>query len=632
MKKNRGKLIFIIACILLSFYFLYPTYKDYKFTKELRSLVGEDSVKFIEGHEGEIRDARANRIKLGLDLQGGMRVVLEVDVMKLLQDLARNKDDVFNSIMDEVRSEAKRSDQDLLDIVQKKFQAKQVRIARYYGNIRDSDDDVMKKLRDESTNAIDRGMEIIDNRVNQYGVSEPSIQKSGGRRIIVELPGVSKEAEVQDLIGKTALLEFKLLMEPEIALKVYESIDKALAGKSTTDSTAADTSKQLAADSKTPSDTSKQLDTSLTPLPEEQLKAAEQTKKEHPFFALANTFQQENQGWNGQLYSAEENKSKVMRILERPEIKRLIPSDMGFVWSAKSALVSEGKKYYTLYAVKNMAELTGGVITNARATIDPTYNTPIVNMEMNSEGARDWARITGANVKKRIAIIMDNGCYSAPVVQQKITGGNSQITGMESVDEAKRLEIVLKAGALPAPVEIIQQTTVGPSLGEDSIRQGVSSSLLAFGLTIVFMIIYYKTGGTMADIALLLNLLFTLAVLSGFKGTLTLPGIAGIILTMAVAVDANVLIYERIREESVTGKTLAAAIDVGYAKAFTAILDSNLTTFITGVILYQFGVGPIQGFALTLMIGIVASMFSAIVITRVIFDIMTERGKVVSFG
>jgi SecD/SecF fusion protein len=251
---------------------------------------------------------------------------------------------------------------------------------------------------------------------------------------------------------------------------------------------------------------------------------------------------------------------------------------------------------------------------------------------MNDEGSRDWARITGANLNKRIAIIMDNSCFSAPVVQAKIVGGNSQITGMDNVDEAKLLEIVLKAGALPAPVDIIQQTTVGPSLGEDSIRQGIFSSLLAFGLTILFMIFYYRIGGTMADIALLLNLLFVLAVLAGFQGTLTLPGIAGMILTMAVAVDANVLIYERIREESVTGKTLSAAIDVGYSKAFTAIFDSNVTTFITGVILYQFGSGPIQGFALTLMIGIVASMFSAIVITRVIFDIMTERGSKINFG
>ena len=634
MKKNRGKLIFIGITVLLSFYFLYPTYKDYKFTKELRSLVGEDSLKYIEQNESAIREARMSRIKLGLDLQGGMRVVLEVNVLKLLEDLAKNKDSLFESILNEVKAEAANTDQDLLLTFKNKFKAKEVRMSRYYGSIRDTDDDIINKLTDESTNAIDRAMEIVRNRVDQYGVSEPSIQKQGGRRIIVELPGVSKEAEVRQLLQGTALLEFKLLIAPEIAFKVYESIDKTLAGKPLTDSTDADTSKKIAAikdTTKTDTSSANILDSALAQLPEDQAKSEEQAIKEHPFFALARTLPDEK-GWNGELYAAEENRAKVMRILEKPEIKRLIPSDMSFVWEAKNRFISEGKKYYTLYAVKKTPELTGGVVTNARATIDPNFNQPIVTMEMNSEGARDWARITGANVNKRIAIIMDNACFSAPNVRTKITGGNSQIEGMASIEEAKLLEIVLKAGALPAPVDIIQQTTVGPSLGEDSIRQGIYSSLLAFGLTIFFMIIYYRTGGTMADLALLLNLLFVLAVLAGFKGTLTLPGIAGIILTMAVAVDANVLIYERIREESVTGKTLSAAIDAGYSKAFTAIFDSNLTTFITGVILYQFGTGSIQGFALTLMIGIVASMFSAIVITRVIFNIMTERGKLINFG
>jgi preprotein translocase subunit SecD len=305
---------------------------------------------------------------------------------------------------------------------------------------------------------------------------------------------------------------------------------------------------------------------------------------------------------------------------------------MSFAWSAKPAFMAEGKNYFALYALKNPAELTGGVIVNARVNIDPQTSSPLVSMEMNNEGARDWARITGANVNKQIAILMDNAVFSAPVVRTKITGGNSQIEGMGSLEEAKLLEIVLKAGALPAPVEIIQQTSVGPSLGQDSIRQGINASLLAFLLTIAFMVVYYKTGGALADIALLLNLLFTLAVLAGFQGTLTLPGIAGIILTMAVAVDANVLIIERIREESGTGKTPSAAIDTGYKMAFTAIFDANLTTFITGMILYNFGSGPVQGFALTLMIGIIASMFSAIVITRVMSNIMAERGKAISFG
>jgi preprotein translocase subunit SecD len=623
VKKNRGKLIFIAICALLSFYFLYPTYQDYTFTQELKSLTGEDSAKYVETHDDDIRDARQKRIKLGLDLQGGMRVVLEVNTLKLLDDLAKNKDDVFNGIMAEIQTVAKTTDEDLIDAFQRKFQEKQVRMSRYYGNIRDTDEEIAARLRDETTNAVDRGMEIVRNRVDQYGVSEPSIQKQGGRRIIVELPGVTKEAEVRQLLQGTALLEFKLLIDPEIALKVYESIDRTLAGKAIGDTTRSDSAQAVADAAK---------DTNAIPLPEDQLKAEAKEREEHPFFYLARPNQQEGQAWNGELFTAEGDRGRVLRILERPDIKQLLPIDMSFAWSAKHSFIAEGKKYYALFALKGKAEINGSVVVKAMATIDPTYNTPVVTMEMDADGSREWARITGANVDKRIAIIMDNAVFSAPVVRTKITGGHSQIEGMENVEEAKLLEIVLKAGALPAPVEIIQQTSVGASLGDDSIRQGVTSSAAALLLTVLFMIVYYRVGGTMADVALVLNLLFTLAVLAGFQGTLTLPGIAGIILTMAVAVDANVLIYERIREESVTGKTLAAAVDVGYQKAFTAIADSNITTFITAMILWQFGTGPIQGFALTLMIGILASMFSAIIITRVIFDIMMERGSKVSFG
>ncbi|HLX11544.1 MAG TPA: protein translocase subunit SecD, partial [Bacteroidota bacterium] len=539
----------------------------------------------------------------------------------------------FTSAFADVQNEAKTSDADVIDILKAKFQAKGVRLSRYFGSIRESDDDIVSKLRDETSNAVDRAKEIVRNRVDQYGVSEPSIQKQGARRIIVELPGVSNESEVRQLLQGTALLEFKLLMDPEITSKVYNTIDTKLAGKPLNDSTlagdttASDTAKTLASN-----DTSKKSDTSALNQNSDQAKSAEQMKKDHPFYALANSFQQQGQAWSGELYSADEDRAKVMRIINNPDIQKLIPSDMSFNWSAKPVNVIDGKNFYALYAVKKQADLTGGVITNARATIDPSYNTPVVNMEMNSEGTRDWARITGANVNKRIAIIMDNSVFSAPKVIQKITGGNSQITGIENIEEARLLEIVLKAGALPAPVEIVQQATVGPSLGEDSIRQGVWAALLALGLTAIFMVFYYSTGGVMADVALFLNILFVLGVLAGFQGTLTLPGIAGIILTVAVAVDANVLIFERIREESVTGRTLSAAVDAGYTRAFTAIFDANFTAFITGIILYQFGTGPVQGFALTLMIGIVASVFSAMVVSRVIIEGMLERGTVVKFG
>ncbi len=600
MRKYSFRIIIITAAVLIGLYYLWPTYKDYQLTQSLKSVTGADSLKFVEEHEAEIRDMRSRRIKLGLDLQGGMRVVLEVNTLKLVEDLAKNKDDQFVQIMKEVQEAAASSEESPVLILRRKFEEKGIRLSKYYRNLRDSDDDITKFLEDESTKAIDRGMEIVRNRVDQYGVSEPSIQKLGGTRIIVELPGVSNEREVRDLIGKTARLEFKLLKEPELTGRVLQEIDRVLAGS----------------------------DTTLTKDTTKLLSAVDSTKL-HQFSSLLGAFQ------SGDLYAPEDNRDRIKRILDRDDVRRVMPPDFDFLWAAKPERTTDGsgKEFYFLYPVRKQAELEGGVVTNARATIDPNTAGHVVDMEMNNEGSKDWARITGANIKKRIAIVMDNGVFSAPTVQQKIIGGRSQISGMSNLEEAKLIEIVLKAGALPAPVEIVEQRSVGPSLGEDSIRSGLFSAGLATLLTIIFMVVYYHTGGAVADVAVVFCLILLLAVLAAFKGTLTLPGIAGIILTLAVAVDANVLIYERIREEQATGKTLRAAIDAGYEKAWTAIFDSNLTTFITGVILFQFGTGPVQGFALTLMIGIVVSMFSAIFITRVIFNILTDKsGSQISFG
>ena len=619
MRKYRAKLLLILACVVLGGYFLWPTYKDYRLTQQLRQLTGEDSLKFIEQNETAIREARAKRIKLGLDLQGGMRVVMEVNVLKLIEDLAKNKDDVFAQIMNQVREQVKTSDESPVLLLRRAFEERQIRLSRYYGSLRDDNDRVYEYLDAEATKAIDRAIEIVRNRVDQYGVSEPAIQKLGGNRIIVELPGVTRETEVRQLLQGTALLEFKLLKEPEVAYRVMEAVDKAMAADT---AAVKDTIFAVATDTTA-------ADTAGIATPEGEL-SPEEFKRKHPFFAVAIVNPQQ---FPGEALVAEENKGRVRRILDREDVKRVIPNDVEFIWSAKPRFVEEGKRYFTLYPVKRTPELTGGVIVNARATIDPGFNQPIVTMEMNSEGSRDWARITGANVNKRVAIVLDDAVFSAPVVRNKIIGGHSQIEGMDDMDEARLLEIVLKAGALPAPVQIIEQRSVGPSLGEDSIRKGLTSGLVATAITMLFMILYYRTGGTVANVALFFCLLFLLAVLAAFKGTLTLPGIAGIILTLAVAVDANVLIYERIREEIVTGKTPRAALDAGYDKAFSAIFDSNLTTFITGVILYQFGTGPVQGFALTLMIGIVASMFSAIFITRVIFHVLIDRYATgISFG
>ncbi len=627
MKKNRGKIVAIVLSLVLALYFLYPTYQFNSLEKELSLVSGDDSLKFLNDNEATMRDARGKRIKLGLDLQGGMRVVLEVDIVKMLEQIAKNKDDQFSEIMASVNREALTSDESIITIFQRNFESRQIRLSRYFGSLREDNSQILARLQDETDKAVDRAMEIVRNRVDQYGVSEPAIQKQGGRRIIVELPGVSKEDEVRQLLQGTALLEFKLMKDPEIIYKTMDVIDKLLAGKGYSDSAVtSDTTKKKSNQSSLSSLTG--ADTSSDILTQGE-KTPEQLMKEHPFLMLARP----NQQGNGEAYVSENDKDKVERILARRDVQNLIPADIGFYFSSKHAFISEGVKYYTLYGLRKTAELTGGVLVDARATIDPNFNQPVVSMEMDNQGSIEWARITGANVNKRMAIVLDNSVFSAPVIKGKITGGRSQIEGLESIEEARLLEIILKAGALPAPVDIIEQRSVGPSLGEDSIVAGTNSFLIALVLIVVFMIVYYRTGGMVANAALFINVVFIFAILAAFGGTLTLPGIAGIVLTIGMAVDANVLVFERIREELATHKTLRASIDAGYSKAFSAIFDSNITTLFTGIVLYQFGTGPIQGFALTLMMGVTANLFTAIIITRVVFDFMTERGTTeINFG
>lgn len=628
MRNQLTRIVITVCFVILAVYFLWPTIQDYNYRKQLSQLTGEDSTAYAEKYHDDMLDAKMKRMKLGLDLQGGMRVVLEVDIIQLLSDIAKNKDDNFNNIIKEVRAETATNEVSVIPIFVKKFQDRGIRLSRYYGSIRDDDAKIESMLEDESEKAVDRAIEIVRNRVDQYGVSEPGIQKQGGRRIIVALPGVKDEKEVQQLLHGTALLEFRMLKDPQISYKVMDAIDKYLTGKLETDTAVvASTKTEKEKEPVRRKDALTEL-TGGTAVPESDTTAEAQFAREHPFFLYVKPDQQ----GSGEGYVVEKDKDRVVRLLERPEVQRLIPADFEFLWSAKVQTFKDGQKFYLLYPVKKTPEITGNVVTNAQASVDPEDNRSIVNMEMNSEGARDWARITGANIGKRIAIILDKGVFSAPVVQAKITGGRSRITGMDSPSEARLLEIVLKAGALPAPVATIEQRSVGPSLGEDSVRAGMNSTIIAIIFTILFMIIYYHSAGAVADFALIFNIIFILGVMAGFQATLTLPGIAGIVLTIGMAVDANVLINERIREEIAGGKTLRAAIDAGYEKAFTAIFDSNITTFLTGLVLYQFGTGPVQGFALTLMIGIAASLFSAIIITHVIFNIMIEKGINPNFG
>lgn len=643
MKEYRFRIIIILAAIALSIYLLYPTYLDYQNNKHIQSVVEQKKQEILKQNpkiskseleelltivEDSVKQTdpsyienRLKRLKLGLDLQGGMRVVLEVNTAKLLEKLANNPDQVFNSILAEAKKEAEVSDESVVDILARKLQQKGIRLSRYFGNIRQDDTEIIAQLKKDSEDAVTRAMEIIRNRVDQYGVSEPSIQRQGSRRIIVELPGIAKEEEAKQLLQGTALLEFRLVKDPEFTYQIMERIDKALAkvlaaGNDSLLAELSDTTKK--------SDTTAAADTTQKQLTEEEF------RQQHPFFSVALL---DPQGRSADAFVKEDDRNKILRWLSLPEVKKEIPDNVEFVFSAKPiSTTQDGKKVFFMYLVNKQPELTGGVVTNAVATLDPNTSSPIVNMEMNSEGAVEWARITGANIGKRIAIMLDGKVFSAPVVRGKIPGGRSQIEGMENLDEAKLLEIVLKAGALPAPVDVIEERIVGPSLGEDSVQGGLNSAIFGYLAVAIFMIIYYRQSGSIAAGVLVFTILFILGVLAGFKATLTLPGIAGIVLTIGMAVDANVLIFERIREELATGKTLKASIDSGFSKALSAILDSNITTFFTGIILYQFGTGPVQGFALTLMIGIASTLFSALVISRLIFDYLASKGAKISIG
>ncbi|MDZ7766734.1 MAG: protein translocase subunit SecD [Melioribacteraceae bacterium] len=628
MKEFRFRIILILGAVALSLYLLYPTYADMQNTDNIQQTLTQyrDSLKtanpnmpeetldrMVSGKEDEIfadnpdlRDMKEKSVKLGLDLQGGMYLVMEVNTAKLLEKLAKDPDDKYLEILAEAEAEAKAENINLVATLAEKMQENNIRLSRYFGSIRQDDSEIISDLEEQEADAVTRAIEIIRNRVDQYGVSEPSIQKQGARRIIVELPGISKEEDAKRLLQGSALLEFKIVKDPDFTINVMNAVDDALAR------------------STSPDDTTETDDTTAV-----EDMSQEDFAKEHPFYSIAMI---NPQSQIADAFVRESDRPKLEAYLNRPEVQNVIPDNVEFIFSSKPETSQEGENIYRLILVNKKAELTGGVIVDAQSNIDPQTTAPIVNMQMNSEGAREWARITGANIDKRLAIILDGVFYSAPTIRNKIPTGSSVIEGIPNLEEAKLLEIVLKAGALPAPVDIIEERTVGPSLGQDSIRQGFSSLLIGFLIVALFMIFYYVKAGMIADLALLFTVLFIMGILAGFNATLTLPGIAGIILTIGMAVDANVIIYERIREELTTGKTVRAAIDSGYSNSYSAILDSNITTFFTGIILYQFGSGPVQGFALTLMIGIACSLFAALVVTRVIFDMMAAKGMKINLG
>ncbi|HDL18469.1 MAG TPA: protein translocase subunit SecD, partial [Bacteroidetes bacterium] len=591
--------------------------------------------------EGKYQKLENKAIKRGLDLQGGIYLVLEVDLAQLATDLASKKDDQFYRLIDECKNHLKANpDADFFTVFTNIFKQKNLKLNRYFGTRLDSDATILTNLRKEAEDAIDRSREILWNRVDQFGVSEPNIQKRGSQRILVELPGIQEIQRAKELINQTALLEFKMLADNDVLSEVLKKIDEAVKEKQGLKSPAAkDTS--VTKEGKTgEKDTTKanviraedlfgqqtaKSGSDSTAADSTGLEVDRKIFTESPFLALLRDFR----GGGGEVGVPRKNRFAVEKILKDPDIKKLIPNDDQFLWSSKANAYRDDY-YYELYLVKKRPELTGKYLTDAQVKIGSGSNfnsagKPEVHFTLNSEGARIFGRVTGANINKRMAIVLDNRVYSSPVIRSKITRGNPYIEGIDDMKEAQEIAIVLRAGALPAPIHIIEERTVGPSLGADSIRKGTLSAVIGFAVVVLFMIFYYRMSGFIADIALIMNLLIIMAVLAGFQFTLTLPGVAGIILTIGMAVDANVLIFERIREELRAGRTVRAAIDTGYARALSAILDANITTLFTAAILYQFGTGPIRGFALTLFIGILTSMFTALIVTRVVFDFLTSK-------
>lgn len=660
MKGKVGKLLTIIVPIILAVFLLYPTWRAQQMAAERQSLDSAAQVQWDQVNGEDFRKEKLRALKLGLDLRGGMYVTLEVDVVRLLEEAAdrASVDETFQRVIEETHRQAEQSDEEVLDIFLRNFD----RLARPQGkslvtyyelvDVRDiSEERIIERLKRDINEAVDQALEVIRQRIDKFGVTEPTIQKQGTRRILLELPGVQDEREMRQLLQTTARLEFKLLRHGNDVLYAFLNIDRYLAGKSTRDTTIAglDTTR-------TDTTTARASDTAAKPDPYAGLSDEEKIAKfrrEHPFLSLF-----AGQVLIGERYqpfdiaeevipklpadaefsfvTTEDGKRQLQSLLARPDIRRMLPADAEIAFSAKPERGSDNtpNRTYGMYVLKRDPELTGDVVTDAYATFDQMTNRPMVLMYMSSEGAERWAKITGANIGKRIAIVLDGEVYSAPVVRSKITGGSSQIEGMANVEEAKLLQIVLKAGALKAPVKIIEERVVGPSLGEDSIRSGISASLIAFALVVLFMVTYYSLGGVVAVIAMLINVMLNLGILSGFGGTLSLPGIAGIILTLAIAVDANIIIFERIREELHRGRSLRASIDEGFRHALPPIIDSHVTTFLTGLILFVLGYGPIQGFATTLMIGILTTLFTSILVSRAIIEVWLARSPNarISFG
>ena len=595
--KLRTRLLLILFIFGLGIYSLWPTIKYQLLSDTKKNNLSKEEVEYLQ----------SNSIKQGLDLKGGIYIVLEVDLPQLVNNLANNKDKKFDIFINDLKDGYTNNSVDFFELFDSKATNQDLKLPRYFITYGKTKNQIIEQLKFQADDSINRIIEIIQNRVDQFGVSEPTIQKQGNDRVIIELAGIQDSERARGLLQSTALLELMIVKDVESTNTIIRQIDNL----SYSDN-------QIGIKSQNEDATNGG-----------DLFSSDNEVNDLQFSSLLI-------GIGSDLAIDKENLEQFNSILSQENIKQLLEATgSNFLFSNSSRIFlndfGEEEEVYIVYHLVNNAELTGGVIENAQVRLSQsgaTAGQPIVQMEMNSAGSREWARITGANIKKRIAIVLDKKVHMAPVINSQIFGGSTVIEGLDSVEEAEDVAIVLRAGALPVPVTIIDQKIVGPSLGADSVQQGTTSILIGLVLVVLFIIFYYRMSGFIASFSLIWTLILLLGILALLQATLTLPGIAGLILTVGMSIDANVIIFERIREELRKGKTVRSAIDSGYQRAITTIVDANLTTGIAAGVLYQYGTGPIKGFATVLFWGIVVSMFTAIIVTRFLFDFTTSRRNV----
>ena len=599
----------------------------------------KDSVKYLGIYS--YQKCLETQIGLGLDLKGGMNVILEISVPDVLETLADHKTDpAFVKSMKQARTEEETSQSDFISLFVKYYHqnAPGHRLAELFAtqqlqgkiNPQSTDSEVEKVLRQEVQAAIDNSFNVVRTRIDKFGVVQPNIQKLEGQtgRIMVEMPGIKEPERMRKLLQGSANLEFWETYNADEVIPYLQQLDSRLANDASNDTTAVKKAIKKADAKKVKFQLKNNDDETPTQKSNAQMEAA---KKQHPLLAMLQTTGQNSLALVG--YASVRDTAAISKLIYGQTAKQILPTDLKLLWSATPEDGIKAKNIYGLYAIKvsssnGQAPLQGDVVVDAKDEFNHVTGQPEVNMTMNTEGARRWAALTKANVGKAIAIVLDNAVYSAPRVNGEIDGGSSAISGNFTVEMTKDLANTLKSGRMPAPARIVQEEVVGPTLGAASIQQGIISFAIAFVLLIIYMVLMYNfIPGMIANAALIVNVFFTLGILTSFQAALTMSGIAGMVLSLGTAVDANVLIYERIKEELRAGKGMKQAVAAGYSNAFSAIFDSNLTSLITGVILYVFGTGPIQGFATTWIIGIVCSFFSAVFLTRLVFEHQLNKDR-----